>query len=337
MPSSAINQLFAKVEPAIARAFLNAIGDLNEGVDFARLKKAIRSKNIQEAIQACNLAPAAFNDLQDAITRTYREGGTAAQQGLKGAKTAQGQVAVIRFDVRDTQTEAIIRRHVTNLVGDITDDMRNAIRSVLENGLAVGKNPLSVARDLVGYLNPKTGQRVGGSLGLTNTQVNRAIAAEAELRTNPAKFLKRELRDKRFDRTIRKHIREGTPIPEDKLQKIVTKYRSDLLYSRGETVARTEAMSALHAGQREMYEQAIRDGYVSNDEIEREWSNSGDNRVRESHRDMDGQTVKFDEPFVTPDGANLMYPGDPNGPAEEVINCRCYEIIRVNYLARIGR
>jgi hypothetical protein len=30
----------------------------------------------------------------------------------------------------------------------------------------------------------------------------------------------------------------------------------------------------------------------------------------------------MDEPF-TVGGASLMYPGDPAGPAEEVINCRC--------------
>lgn len=333
MPSSAINQLFKSVEPRLARAFLAAIRDANEGVDMARLKAAIRSRNYQEALASLNLSPASFNSLKDEIARTYNEGGTAAARGLKGARNAEGHAAVIRFDVRDTLTEALINSHVTNLVGDITADMRNAIRTALENGLAQGRGPLAVARDIAGYWDPKKQQRVGGILGLTNKQAQRVINAESELRNNPLDFLKRSLRDKRFDGTIKKAVRTGEPLSEDKIAKILAKYRSDLLLDRAETVARTEAMSALHEGQREMYEQAIRDGYVTGDEIEREWSASGDNRVRESHQEIDGETVAWDQAYSN----GLMFPGDPRGPAEEVINCRCYEIIRVNYLARIDR
>ena len=337
MPSSAINQLFDKVEPRIAKAFLNAIGDLNEGIDFSRLKEAIRRHNISDAIAALNLAPAAFNELTDAIAAATAEGGAAGARGLKGARNVQGHQAVIRFDVRDTQTEAIIRNHSATLVQQITNDLRDAIRLNLEEGLISGKGPLAIAREIAGYYDPKTGTRVGGSLGLTRAQEARVLNAEAELRNNPTQFLKRSLRDRRFDRTINKAVRTGEPLSEDKIVKILAKYRSDLVADRAKTIARTEAMAALHSGQREMYEQAIRDGLVGADEIEREWSASGDNRVRESHREMDGQKVGWDEPFTTPGGASLMFPGDPNGPAEEVINCRCYETIRVNFLARIGR
>jgi len=36
---------------------------------------------------------------------------------------------------------------------------------------------------------------------------------------------------------------------------------------------------------------------------------------------MDGETRPFNEPYSN----GLMYPGDPGGSAEEVINCRCVE------------
>lgn len=45
---------------------------------------------------------------------------------------------------------------------------------------------------------------------------------------------------------------------------------------------------------------------------------------RETHMDMDGQTVPIDEEFQSPSGATLMYPGDASAPPEEVINCQCY-------------
>jgi len=54
----------------------------------------------------------------------------------------------------------------------------------------------------------------------------------------------------------------------------------------------------------------------------REWSASMDERTRETHAAADGQQVNEEEPFNV-GGADLMFPGDPNGPAGEIINCRC--------------
>jgi uncharacterized protein with gpF-like domain len=53
------------------------------------------------------------------------------------------------------------------------------------------------------------------------------------------------------------------------------------------------------------------------------WNTAGDERVRESHADMEGQQVPLGQPFVSGLGNDLMYPGDPSAPAEDVINCRC--------------
>ncbi len=45
--------------------------------------------------------------------------------------------------------------------------------------------------------------------------------------------------------------------------------------------------------------------------------------TRDSHADLNRRTEKVDEPFTTIWGNELMYPGDPNAPALEVINCHC--------------
>lgn len=45
--------------------------------------------------------------------------------------------------------------------------------------------------------------------------------------------------------------------------------------------------------------------------------------TRDSHADLNRRTAKVDEPFTTIWGNELMYPGDPNAPAREVINCHC--------------
>ena len=44
-----------------------------------------------------------------------------------------------------------------------------------------------------------------------------------------------------------------------------------------------------------------------------------------SHRAANGQTVGIHEDFIV-GGAALAFPGDPAGPPEEVINCRCVSV-----------
>lgn len=49
------------------------------------------------------------------------------------------------------------------------------------------------------------------------------------------------------------------------------------------------------------------------------WMATLDGRTRDSHRKLDGETIGVGETFSN----GLRYPGDPDGPAEEVWNCRC--------------
>lgn len=45
--------------------------------------------------------------------------------------------------------------------------------------------------------------------------------------------------------------------------------------------------------------------------------------TRDTHAELDGVTIPNDEAFQLSDGDQLMYPGDPNGRAENVIQCHC--------------
>lgn len=54
----------------------------------------------------------------------------------------------------------------------------------------------------------------------------------------------------------------------------------------------------------------------------KEWVAVEDGRTRRDHRTANGQRVPMDGKFQV-GNAKLDYPGDPSGPASEVINCRC--------------
>lgn len=55
------------------------------------------------------------------------------------------------------------------------------------------------------------------------------------------------------------------------------------------------------------------------------WTATDDPRTRETHAEADGQTVRQDESF-TVGGVKMRFPKDPDGPPEEVINCRCVAV-----------
>ncbi|MFZ4774623.1 MAG: phage portal protein [Terrimicrobiaceae bacterium] len=61
----------------------------------------------------------------------------------------------------------------------------------------------------------------------------------------------------------------------------------------------------------------------------KQWLTSGNENVRDSHRAAERQTVGINEPFDV-GGVGLMYPGDPSGPPEEIINCHCVQIAVLN-------
>ena len=84
---------------------------------------------------------------------------------------------------------------------------------------------------------------------------------------------------------------------------------------RAAMISRTETHGAANYGAQEAAKET---GLV----LRKEWVAAADERTREDHVAADGQVVDMDEPFqVGPDA--LMFPGDPDGPPEQTINCRC--------------
>lgn len=92
--------------------------------------------------------------------------------------------------------------------------------------------------------------------------------------------------------------------------------------TRADLIARTESTGVTNYG---AYSALVSEGAES-----KEWVSTGDRRTRASHRNASGQRAKTSEPF-TVGGALLMFPGDPQGPVEEVANCRC-AMVAAEYL-----
>jgi uncharacterized protein with gpF-like domain len=68
---------------------------------------------------------------------------------------------------------------------------------------------------------------------------------------------------------------------------------------------------------------AIETAKNSTFEIEKTWISAKDDRTRHDHLIENGKKVDFDKPFKLDDGTLMMFPGDTDAPAKQVINCRC--------------
>lgn len=114
-------------------------------------------------------------------------------------------------------------------------------------------------------------------------------------------------------KTLQDQFSESLSLGEsrDQLVKRVQSTYGDITKNRAKTISRTEVHNATQYGTLKGYEQG---GLTT-----KIWVAVMDGATRDSHVMVDGE----EKPLNTPFSNGLMLPGDPNGPAEEVINCRC--------------
>lgn len=215
---------------------------------------------------------------------------------------------LISYDTTNSFATRALDLRRLEIVTDLTAEQRQLIQQVIARGLQDGKNPLQVARDL------------RSSVGLTPAQEQIVANYEQALRRGDfASVRARQLHDDRFNQALQ----QGRILTEDQIDRMVDRYRQNWINLRAETIARTEALRALHEGTAELFRQAFESGELDPDEIEVIWSSALRATTRDSHRTMHGQKRRPGEAFVSGNGVTLRYPGDPAAPPSETVNCLC--------------
>lgn len=337
-------QLFAELAEtygrSVAEAFFRAIETIRSGVEIQRLIALIDQGNIEEALEALHIDPEAFNEVADRAREAHAEAGRTAAENMP-KRRPDGTALVVRFDGRNPEAEAWLSRQSSDLITRITIEQRDIVREKLTEGMAKGANPRQTALEIVGRINRATGRREGGILGLTQAQAAYVATAREELASGDPEALKHYLtrgrRDKRFDRSVTKAIREGKPVDAAIAAKALTAYERRLLQLRGETIGRVEAMTSLQQAKFEAYRQAIASGKVAENTVTKVWRSAGDLRVRHTHRSLNAESVRFSEAFRSPSGAMMRFPMDTAlgaGP-QEIVGCRCDCEYRIDFYANL--
>lgn len=118
---------------------------------------------------------------------------------------------------------------------------------------------------------------------------------------------------KKLNRSVTQGIIQGESLDQ------ISKRLSNKLVSDNEnkmkTFARTAMTGAQNSGRLYSMEEASKMGI----EVYKQWMATLDSHTRDSHADVDGETVPLDSKFSN----GLEYPGEPGGAPAEVYNCRC--------------
>lgn len=178
----------------------------------------------------------------------------------------------IGFNDKAEEARKAAEETAAKMVTEITAETEAALRAVISKSLASGTSVYDTAKNIKPLIGLMTAQ---------------ASAAE-------------NYRDK---------LEAAGGLTADQIDREVETYADDLLESRADTIARTEVMDALNAGQSEAFEQA-QEGGLLNEEATKEWIVTDDDKLCPECAEMDGQTVPIGEDF--PEGDPPLHP-----------NCRC--------------
>lgn len=280
----------AKLEKRIAKIYKEAADDLQSTIDDYFAKFAKR----------------------DAKQKARLESGEITEQEYKQWRLAQmgrgERFKALQSRVAERYTEA--NETAVRYVNDATPGI------------------YSLNRNYSAYTIEKVAGNVGFDLWDERT-VRRLIVENPEVMPYypPEKALKRGIDlaygKKQISASVTSSILQGKSIP--RIAKDLQTRIPDMNKASAIRTARTAVTGAQNAGRMDSYVAAEKMGI----KLKKSWLATIDGRTRHEHALLDGQTVDTDKPFKV-DGYELMFPGDPSGPAHLTYNCRCALIAAVD-------
>jgi Phage Mu protein F like protein len=198
------------------------------------------------------------------------QGGSDLPEPQPPAPGATTVLEHVRFDAPYWQASAYAERRGADLVRDVDQATREAIRSIVRRAQADG---VTVQRQA---------HMIRQVVGLTESQANAVVNFETQL------------------------IAAG--VEGEALDRGVERYRHAQVRRRAETIARTETLTASHQGQLDLWGAARARSYLP-DTARRRWIISDDDRLCPECLLLEDATAPLGEPFRSPDGWEGYAPG----------------------------
>ncbi|MDZ7906189.1 MAG: hypothetical protein U5N55_10750 [Cypionkella sp.] len=329
--------LIGKLEPVLQRAFLAAMQEVRRGLDWKALIAALERRDVDAAVDALNIEPAAFDAYRQEAARAYAQGGA-----TEAARIAND--IAVRFDATNPRAEAWITTETGRRIQQISDETKAGARVVILSGYQQGQHPHTIARDLGGRV--EGGRRTGGVIGLDAARADRWATVSEGMKTADGVRDLVEVRDgvptvrykvnKATAQKILSAYAKGEAVPASQRAVADNQYFNALLKARAETIAQTETAQAVMAARLEQWEQVLEKTGAPDDAVIKTWIHGGGPKEpRWWHVEANGMEVRgLNTPFVLANGGSLLCAHDPAAPGKETIRCTCDTQFRLDPLWR---
>jgi Phage Mu protein F like protein len=287
----------------------------------------VRGGHVSETVNA--ILSDASMDSAAAVVRAQVLG--SVQVGAQKALLDVGMAGVergtvsIAFNVLDPRVVSAVQKLDTKVIADLRKNVVTVVRKEAEAAIRLGVGPRAVAarmRSVVG-LGPTQWEQVANyRKALEEGNVMRAeryIRRDARFDSPLGKAMKeakkegRKLTQAEMAEVKSRMVEYQKTLTPAKIDKMVEAYTNRRIGLNAESVARTATMDAMKEGQHLAVQQAIDIGAMDGALLQKTWVTVGDDRVRDEHVEMAGETVGWDEPY-----SNFEFI-----PGESTYGCRC--------------
>lgn len=270
-------------------------------------------EKIEDALAGKGLSPESSSFLER-IDAIYAEAATATVIDLQKLSVAKAKVGVeMRFDLKNERSVAFLRDYNFSLVTEVSTRTIEGTRQVILEGQNAGLSP------------KKQAERIKEFIGLTVAQANAVDNYRRALENGDYQnALRRQLRDRRSDKTLQRNSLKGTQLSTKQIDALVDRYEQRMIRYRAEMIARTETLRAANYGIREAWQQAQQQGLIRA-EARKGLIITNDERRCDfclETKKMNASGVLLSAPFITPAGP---MDGPPFHP-----HCRCTIALLVN-------
>lgn len=343
---SEVEQLAAKLGPAMGRAILALLKKVQDAADLEAIAAALQTGDVAKVLHLIALADTgpAVQAMQEAVQAAVWGGGALAASQINARITG----AHFAFDRLNPRLIEWIKGYTFSLIRQIDTETKEIIREKVSVGMTAGSNPIKVAREIKGAIGLTTkqakavanyrkeletfhtrrsakGYNLGGKIDRVN---NRQVFKPGEDGTPKDGIDERRLRDFRYDGKLKAAMETGKPLTPQQIDTMVAAYERKYLRYRSEVIARTEALRTTNWGVQDAWRQAIEAGKASEDLTRRMWIVSKDERLCAVCQPIPGMNpkrgVKFGQPFASPKGPVMLPPVHPNClPAGAQVSSGC--------------
>lgn len=315
------NEWAQQLEPRLRDAFVQALSEAKDGLSVRAMQEFIERGDVAglETYVTAKLGDMPL--VQDALRSAIIDVGAKMGAYLPNA-------IMVRFDRFNPRVIEAVNREALQFIQQITADVRDTVGDLLKEGLKEGIGPAASAR------------RIRQEIGLTQRQRQAVRNFRRMLEAGDRELLTRELRDRRFDRTLEQVILGRRKLTPAEIETMVNRYAERYLKHRAENIARTESIRALSSGNRAAWDQVFARNPTLRPQLRRRWyvaplegpsshrtvgkiggKKGSGTRVRRTCPicaaipGMNENGRAFDEAFLTPEGSLMSPPVHPH--------CRC--------------